>query len=164
MAAKTPRRGKGAKLPENPQTKMSVADAFFPGGDDSAAIAAASALDEPIKGRRGRKPKLQPAPNTLTTEDERTHAISSPAKDDISVSRNEPPGTVVDQPSPSSMEIEPAPSAPQSAAVRWDAATGLATFDWPSIEQVATMNGPNQGMAKLLLAARAEGANSRWPF
>ena len=25
-------------------------------------------------------------------------------------------------------------------------------------------DGPDQGMTKLLLAARAEGANSRWPF
>jgi hypothetical protein len=31
------------------------------------------------------------------------------------------------------------------------------------IEQVAASDGPNQAMAKLLLAARAEGANSRWP-
>ncbi|MGI4952353.1 MAG: hypothetical protein ACRYGM_11140 [Janthinobacterium lividum] len=50
------------------------------------------------------------------------------------------------------------------SAVRWDVETGTATFDWPAIEQVAGTPGPNQAMAKLLLAARAEGANSRWPF
>jgi len=37
-------------------------------------------------------------------------------------------------------------------------------FDWPAIEQVAAQDGPNQGMAKLLVAARAEGGQSRWPF
>jgi len=37
-------------------------------------------------------------------------------------------------------------------------------FDWPAIERTASQDGPNQGMAKLLIAARAEGANSRWPL
>ena len=37
-------------------------------------------------------------------------------------------------------------------------------FDWPAIERTAAEDGPNQGMAKLLVAARAEGANSRWPL
>jgi len=54
------------------------------------------------------------------------------------------------------------PSEPSAA--RLDAVTGMATFDWPAIAQVAGTPGPNQAMAKLLLAARAEGANSRWPF
>ena len=37
-------------------------------------------------------------------------------------------------------------------------------FDWAEIERAASHEGPNQAMAKLLVAARAEGANSRWPF
>jgi hypothetical protein len=49
-------------------------------------------------------------------------------------------------------------------AAEWDRATDRVTFDRPAIEQVAAHDGPNQGMAKLLIAARAEGANSRWPF
>lgn len=52
---------------------------------------------------------------------------------------------------------------PQPAA-RWDKAAGVAQFDWPAIERTAAQDGPNQVMAKLLLAARAEGANSRWPL
>lgn len=48
------------------------------------------------------------------------------------------------------------------SAVHWSPDT--VTFDWPAIEQVAAAEGPNRGMAKLLLAALAEGANSRWPF
>jgi len=52
----------------------------------------------------------------------------------------------------------------EPSAVRWDGETGTATFDWPAIAQVAGTPGPNQAMAKLLLAALAEGTNSRWPF
>ena len=37
-------------------------------------------------------------------------------------------------------------------------------FDWSEIESTASHAGPNQAMAKLLVAARAEGANSRWPL
>ncbi len=56
-----------------------------------------------------------------------------------------------------------APSSAQPAA-QWDRATDTVRFDWPAIERTAAANGPNQGMARLLLAARAEGANSRWPL
>jgi len=55
----------------------------------------------------------------------------------------------------------PAPTRP---AAQWDRATGMVRFDWPEIERMAAQEGPNQGMAKLLVAARAEGANSRWPL
>lgn len=50
------------------------------------------------------------------------------------------------------------------SAARWDRAADKVQFDWPEIERTALQNGPNQVMAKLLVAARAEGANSRWPF
>ncbi len=49
-------------------------------------------------------------------------------------------------------------------AARWDPASDGVTFDWPAIERTAARDGPNQAMAKLLVAARAEGANSRWPL
>lgn len=49
-------------------------------------------------------------------------------------------------------------------AARWDKTADAVQFDWPAIEQTAAQVGPNQIMAKLLLAARAEGANSRWPL
>ncbi|HEY0204727.1 MAG TPA: hypothetical protein VGC15_11320 [Acetobacteraceae bacterium] len=49
-------------------------------------------------------------------------------------------------------------------AAQWDRATGAVRFDWPAIESTASQDGPNQVMAKLLVAARAEGANSRWPL
>ncbi len=55
-----------------------------------------------------------------------------------------------------------APSA--TPAAQWDRATDTVQFDWPEIERTASRDGPNQVMAKLLVAARAEGANSRWPL
>ena len=54
--------------------------------------------------------------------------------------------------------------APTKPAAHWDRATDAVQFDWPEIERTAAQAGPNQGMAKLLVAARAEGANSRWPL
>jgi hypothetical protein len=62
---------------------------------------------------------------------------------------------------PSPVEDAAAASKP---AARWDPAADTVQFDWPEIEQTASRPGPNQVMAKLLVAARAEGANSRWPF
>ena len=49
-------------------------------------------------------------------------------------------------------------------AAHWDRMTDRVEFDWPAIERVAAQGGPNQGMAKLLVAAREAGAGSRWPF
>ncbi len=83
-------------------------------------------------------------------------------------------GTVAD---PSAEAMQPADAAQPAdiglaasqadhpkAAAQWDQATDMVRFDWTEIEQTASRQGPNQGMAKLLIAARAEGANSRWPL
>ena len=53
---------------------------------------------------------------------------------------------------------------PAKPAAQWDRATDTVRFDWAAIERTASQDGPNQVMAKLLVAARAEGANSRWPL
>ncbi len=55
-------------------------------------------------------------------------------------------------------------SAPATPAARWDRASDRVSFDWPATERTAAQHGPNQAIAKLLLAARAEGAQSRWPL
>ena len=111
----------------------------------------------PVPARRGRKP-MQQAEATLPSllEDE---APPAPAQDDAliaemayPVSAGEGSGT----PPP-----DPAPATP---AAQWDKATDAVRFDWPEIERTASQDGPNQVMAKLLVAARAEGANSRWPL
>lgn len=49
-------------------------------------------------------------------------------------------------------------------AAQWDRVTDTVRFDWAEIERTASQDGPNQVMAKLLVAARAEGANARWPL
>ncbi len=62
---------------------------------------------------------------------------------------------------PSSYQDTATPAQP---AAHWDRATDTVRFEWAEIERTAAQRGPNQAMAKLLVAARAEGANSRWPF
>ncbi len=49
-------------------------------------------------------------------------------------------------------------------AAHWDRVSDTVRFRWGEIESTAAQAGPNQVMAKLLVAARAEGANSRWPL
>ena len=58
----------------------------------------------------------------------------------------------------------PQQKAPAKPAAQWDRAADTVRFDWAEIERTASQDGPNQVMAKLLVAARAEGANSRWPL
>lgn len=62
------------------------------------------------------------------------------------------------------LSYSPETSLVPKPAAGWDRATDTVRFDWPEIERTASQAGPNQGMAKLLIAARAEGANSRWPL
>ena len=49
-------------------------------------------------------------------------------------------------------------------AAQWDRTMDRVQVDWPAIERAAAQDGLNQGMAKLLITVRAEGAGSRWPF
>ena len=55
-------------------------------------------------------------------------------------------------------------SAPATPAARRNRASDTVSLDWPAIERTAAQHGPNQAMAKLLIAARAEGTQSRWPL
>jgi len=83
-------------------------------------------------------------------------ADSAPAQPDLDPSRS---ADETAQPLP-----EAGASNPAKPAAHWDCTTDRVQFDWPAIEPAATRDGPNRGMAKLLVAARAEGAQSRWPF
>ena len=131
-----------------------MADAFFPSSEELASVAS-SGPSEPAKARRARKPRLiELAAETLATEDDRADEIAAPTTDAGFTESDEMPE--------SSAAHADTPSA--SSAAWWDANSGTASFDWPAIEHVAATSGPNQAMAKLLLAARTEGANSRWPF
>jgi len=69
---------------------------------------------------------------------------------------------------PASDAAPPSPSQdaalPAKPAAQWDQTTDTVRFEWAEIERTASQEGPNQVMAKLLVAVRAEGANSRWPL
>ena len=77
-------------------------------------------------------------------------------------SGNVGPDTAADDVVPLSPGLDGAGQA--KPAAHWDRMTDAVQFDWAEIERTAAQEGPNQAMAKLLVAARAEGANSRWPL
>lgn len=162
QGAKAQRGGQKGKRRDLSPIEMSVTDAFFPGGDEMAASVADPVASEPAKARRGRKPKMQPAPEAPPSDEKPTPEINQPATDNAIAESDAASDMVADD----VLRSNPTPISPHAdaSAVRWSAETGTATFDWPIIEQVAASDGPNQAMAKLLLAARDEGANSRWPF
>lgn len=117
-----------------------------------ATLAAEAATQEaaPAPARRGRPPRASKAmPEPAAPEE-----TGETATERHAAAEAEPAA-------PSPAEDAAAPSKP---AAQWDAAADTVQFDWPEIEQTALRPGPNQVMAKLLIAARAEGANSRWPF
>ena len=99
----------------------------------------------PVKARRKRTINSQPSqPQSALQAD----PIDDARETDASLDR----------------EVDAGTPAVASSVANWNAAMGTISFDWPAIEQTAAAEGPNQVIAKLLLAARAEGANSRWPF
>ncbi len=89
---------------------------------------------------------------------------SAAAEDDVMIAEMAYPvsaGAGSDAVPPSS---SPDAATPAKPAAQWDRATDTVRFDWAEIERTASQEGANQVMAKLLVAARAEGANSRWPL
>ena len=148
---------------------------------DDAAGAAAQPLpttDIPARGRKspGRRkaapPSLldqaleqQPEPDTTSSG---PTAEQASAGDDTMIAEMAFPVSADDTSAAPASDATPqslphdAPSA--RSAAYWDRATDTVQFDWAEIERTASQDGPNQVMAKLLVAARAEGANSRWPL
>jgi len=116
------------------------------------------------KGQQDRKPddaepaaKLEDAAPSAGAVDEDGLAAGGGTSD-----RDAAEGRPADEVTIPPAVSEPLPSS--RPAARWDRATDTVRFNWPEIEQTASQDGPNQVMAKLLVAARAEGAHSRWPF
>ena len=99
----------------------------------------------PVKARRKRKIDSQPSLPEA--------AVQAGSTDDA-----------VETDASLASQADAGPLTATRSAAKWNAATGAISFDWAAIEQTAGTEGPNQAMAKLLLAARDEGANSRWPF
>jgi len=133
-----------------PEEMKSVVDAEQPSDRRADGAADDGADAPPAKPRRGRARKPEPTLRSPTTQPEQ---------------RND--GPMAHLPADDRADAEAEAPATVGSAVRWNPATDTATFDWLAIEQVAAAEGPNQDMAKLLLAARAEGqihagASSYW--
>jgi len=186
------RRGRkataAASLPELPSTmdsgdmaadsveaEMGVVDpikapgrkAVGPKAKPSAPAAVAAALQANAGGRRGPKPRKAKAEATPDpVEDGVSGSEALPHADSAASGNLAPPSAARDLSSDDAHQPLPGLNAPAPAkpGAYWDRATNAVQFDWPAIEQIASHEGPNQGMAKLLVAARAEGASSRWPL
>lgn len=187
FAAETPRHGRKAKPVMPEQMEPSLTDSFFLGGEEATDTGIEVGSSSPAKARRGRKLNAHPDARTPATIVADTGAatenaplevvpssggdVQSDVQTDSTTLLSASPRKTRrrrdaqdERPTKTSTDDVVTSEQTQSSAVRWDATTGTTTFDWPVIEQVAVSDGPNQAMAKLLLAARAEGANSRWPF
>ena len=133
----------------------------------SAPAVIAATLQANAGGRRGPKPPKVKAEATADPANDGAPGFEALPHANGAASGNlAPPAAALDLASddahqPLSGLDAPAPAKP---AAHWDRATNAVQFDWPAIEQIAAHEGANQGMAKLLIAARAEGANSRWPL
>ena len=155
-------------------------------------VAAPAEGSTPARGRRGRKPGQQTATTEPAlpfaagmdrVADEASPSADPPEpagnKGDTPVAEMAVPVSGLPEGNANPEEHEGAapqggdavPTSPHSdmsppavPAARWDEASDRVSFDWPAIERTAAQGGPNQAMAKLLIAARAEGARSRWPF
>ena len=193
-SADPPRRG---RKPKRHDMQPASATDGGRGGEELGLDVASSEPELLAKARRGRKPRVPPAPQPSIAGDDSAHPTAEPAEHAHSPVGSTPLSAAADEVSVSKPEAlavksrrksggQPGPQSPAAkagesgrmnvpsvdsgapvsrpSAAHWNSATGTATFDWPAIEQVAAEEGPNQAMARLLLAARAEGANSRWPF
>ena len=175
-SAKPTRRRAKAKLQDESLVEMPTTDTAVVSDDMATPKAGMNAA----KVRRGRKAKPETMADTHETADEAAESGDvPPAKPELpkmEIQAPKPPSAPrktrrnrepeASAPPPLEMADEPShtPEAAAAAAVEWHAETDSVKFDWASIEHVAATEGPNQPMAKLLLAARAEGARSRWPF
>jgi len=147
-ARDTPDRGRQGRIPKQ-----------------AASTPAAPLLQENANGRRGRKsiqPEAELEPIGHDAPNAEVIVPSEIAADGDAAPPVTDPGTPTIEAATSSSSSDT--SVPSKPAAHWDRATDMIRFDWPEIEWTAAQEGSNQGMAKLLVAARAEGANSRWPL
>lgn len=113
----------------------------------------AASLEKKVTTKPGRKAGAVAAPEPALSEDMSATGLTGGHHE----------GFVEEAASPKAT-LDMAINASAQPAAQWDRAADTASFDWPAIKRTAAHEGPNQGIAKLLVAARAEGANSRWPL
>ena len=170
------RRGRKPKAAASPEP-LAMVNSDDAGGTDTAGATSdmATMEDMPVRRRPGR-PRQQAAELSASPQEDadsqpepdagRSGALITPAPagDDAMIAEMAYPVSAdvgSDAAPPSSYQDTAHPAQP---AAHWDRATDTVRFRWAEIERTAAQSGPNQAMAKLLVAARAEGANSRWPF
>ena len=131
---------------------------------------AAAPLRKVARAKLGRKARASDAtPEPMSAADSRPDVGTDGQQDQQDQLRG--PELATPEPAPTLAISDAAPSgSSQNAATsaqpaaQWDRTADTVRFDWAEIERTASQDGPNQVMAKLLVAARAEGATSRWPF
>jgi len=192
--ARRSRRSKSAEMPAPPPMAEDSSEAALGiagAGDAMADEAEAGASDMPSKKRQGSKPKPlgSTAAASLSRDQPRRAKAQRGRKPGNAEPAAEPENAVLaveamdeggltaatsgsdqnadegkrDGETATSPAVSGSTTSSRPAA-RWDRATDTVQFDWPEIERTASQDGPNQVMAKLLVAARAEGAHSRWPL
>jgi len=167
------RKPNAAALPELP----AMTDSDDAGGTDTAGATpnVATMEDAPVRRRPGRPRKQAAEPSSSPQEDAggqpepdagQPDALTTPAPvgGDAMIAEMAYPvsGDAGGDAAPPPNDQDTAH--PAQPAAHWDRATDTVRFEWAEIERTAAQSGPNQAMAKLLVAARAEGANSRWPL
>ena len=131
-------------------------------GAAEAAPLQSGAAEKP--GRKARAPDaiLEPVPTADSMSNAEVEARQQQAYGYKAATLETTPATAAGDAAPTGSGQNMATSA--KPAAHWDRGTDTVRFEWVEIEQTAAQDGPNQAMAKLLVAARAEGANSRWPL
>ncbi len=182
------RKPKAAATPE-PLATMDSDDAV--GGTADADGSIADPVAAPVRKRPGPKPKQQagaveaaPVLKSAEAKPERDAQAPNADPEPMPAAGDKPDADVagqreqVDGQGPATLQATPDPTASDAAspgfsqntatlvqpAAQWQRETDTVRFDWAEIEHTASQYGPNQAMAKLLVAARAEGANSHWPL
>ncbi len=131
---------------------------------------AAAPLRKGARAKSGQKARASDAtPDPMSAADSRPDAGTDGQQDQQEQLRGPKPGTPKPTSASAASNAAPSGSSQNAAtsaqpAAQWDRATDTVRFDWAEIEHTASQDGPNQVMAKLLVAARAEGASSRWPL
>ncbi len=131
---------------------------------------AAAPLRKGAGAKPGRKARASDAtPEPMSAADSRPDAGTDDQQDQKEQRRGPEPVTPESTSASAASNAAPSGSSQNAAtsaqpAAQWDRATDTVRFSWVEIERTASQGGPNQVMAKLLVAARAEGANSRWPL
>ncbi len=188
------RRGRKPKAAASPEAAATMDSDDAAGGTADADGTIADPVAAPVRKRPGPQPKqraggdaaaplqedaepksgqdaraLDATPEPMSAADGKPDAGTDGQQDQQEQLRGSEPATpeansastASDAASPGSGQDVAAPARP---AAQWDRATDTVRFNWAEIERTASQDGPNQVRAELLVAARAEGANSRWPL